>query len=65
LVSLLANIVWIEHRRPHFYPFFELTLPKEHWRDLSEEIELGSEEDSKILGVYRIASRILEPLLKP
>jgi hypothetical protein len=28
-----------------FHPLFELTLPKEHWRDSSEEIELGSEED--------------------
>ena len=29
----------------HFHPLFELTLPKEHWRDTSEENELGSEED--------------------
>ena len=28
-----------------FYPLFELTLPKEHWRDSNEENELGSEED--------------------
>ena len=28
-----------------FHPLFELTLPKEHWRDLSEENEPGSEED--------------------
>jgi len=28
-----------------FHPLFELTLPKEHWRDTSEENELGSEED--------------------
>ena len=28
-----------------FHPLFELTLPNEHWRDLSEENELGSEED--------------------
>ena len=28
-----------------FYPLFELTLPKEHWRDLSEENEVGSKED--------------------
>ena len=28
-----------------FHPLFELILPKEHWRDSSEEIELGSEED--------------------
>jgi hypothetical protein len=29
----------------HFYPLFDLTLPKEHWRDSSEDNELGSEED--------------------
>ena len=28
-----------------FHPLFELTLPKEHWRDTSKENELGSEED--------------------
>ena len=28
-----------------FHPLFELTLPKEHWRDSNEENELGSEED--------------------
>jgi hypothetical protein len=28
-----------------FHPLFELILPKEHWRDSNEEIELGSEED--------------------
>ncbi len=28
-----------------FHPLFELTLPKEHWRDSNEGIELGSEED--------------------
>jgi hypothetical protein len=27
------------------YPLFELSLPKEHWRDTNEENELGSEED--------------------
>ena len=26
-----------------FYPLFELILPKRHWRDTSEENELGSE----------------------
>ncbi len=30
---------------PQFHPLFDLNLPKEHWRDLSEENELGSEED--------------------
>jgi len=45
LVSLLANIVWIEYRRPHIYPLFDLSLPKEHWRDSNDGIELGSEED--------------------
>jgi hypothetical protein len=29
----------------HFYPLFDLTLPREHWRDSSEDNELGSEED--------------------
>ena len=28
-----------------FHPLFELSLPKEHWRDSSEESEPGSEED--------------------
>ncbi|NDG72903.1 MAG: hypothetical protein EBY32_16710, partial [Proteobacteria bacterium] len=28
-----------------FHPLFELTLPNEYWRDLSEENELVSEED--------------------
>jgi len=28
-----------------FHPLFELTLPNEHWRESSEEIEVGSEED--------------------
>jgi hypothetical protein len=28
-----------------FHPLFELSLPKEHWRDSNEENELGSEED--------------------
>lgn len=28
-----------------FHPLFELSLPKEHWRDSSEDNELGSEED--------------------
>jgi hypothetical protein len=28
-----------------FYPLFELSLPKEHWRDSNEESESGSEED--------------------
>ena len=28
-----------------FHPLFELTLPKEHWRDSNEESEPGSEED--------------------
>ncbi len=28
-----------------FHPLFELILPKEHWRDSSEENEPGSEED--------------------
>ena len=28
-----------------FHSLFQLTLPKEHWRDTSEENELGSEED--------------------
>jgi len=27
-----------------FHPLFELTLPKEHWRDSNEESEPGSEE---------------------
>ena len=28
-----------------FHPFFEISLPKEYWRDSSEESEPGSEED--------------------
>jgi hypothetical protein len=28
-----------------FHPLCELSLPKERWRDSSEENELGSEED--------------------
>ena len=28
-----------------FHPLFELSLPKEHWRDSNEDIELVSEED--------------------
>ena len=28
-----------------FHPLFELSLPREHWRDSSEENEPGSEED--------------------
>jgi hypothetical protein len=28
-----------------FHPIFEISLPKEHWRDSNEENELGSEED--------------------
>ena len=28
-----------------FHPLFELTLPKEHWRDSSEDDEPGSEKD--------------------
>ncbi len=28
-----------------FHPLFELTLPKEHWRDTSEDNELRSEGD--------------------
>ena len=27
-----------------FYPLFDLSLPKEHWRDSNDGIELGSEE---------------------
>jgi hypothetical protein len=27
-----------------FHPFFELTLPKEHWRESNDEIEPGAEE---------------------
>jgi len=28
-----------------FYPLFELSLPKEHWRGSNEDNELGSEGD--------------------
>jgi hypothetical protein len=28
-----------------FHPLFDLTLPKEHWRDSNDEIEPGREED--------------------
>jgi hypothetical protein len=28
-----------------FHPLFELTFPKEHWRDSKAEIEPGSEAD--------------------
>ena len=28
-----------------FHQLFELSLPKEHWRDSNENIELGSDED--------------------
>jgi hypothetical protein len=28
-----------------FYPLFDLSLPKEYWRDSNDGIELGSEED--------------------
>ena len=28
-----------------FHPLFELSLPKENWRDTNEENELGSEKD--------------------
>jgi hypothetical protein len=28
-----------------FHHLFELSLPKEHWRDSNEENELGSEKD--------------------
>ena len=28
-----------------FHPLFELSLPREHWRDSSEENEPGSEEN--------------------
>jgi hypothetical protein len=28
-----------------FHPLFELTLPKEHWRESNDEIEPGTEED--------------------
>jgi hypothetical protein len=27
-----------------FHPLFELTLPKEHWRESNDEIEPGAEE---------------------